>query len=76
MDEYTSRLEAAVRAAQAVLARHVVPEGISERSAIDQLLGILDDHELVEAMDRRGTWLFSAWSTARAPWSALPSSMP
>jgi hypothetical protein len=54
VDEYAGALERAVAASQDVLARYIDPgAGISARQALEELLEILDNRELVAAMDAR-----------------------
>jgi hypothetical protein len=45
---------AAVRKAQDILARYIAPGGPSAPEAIDQLLAVLDDEELTEALAHKG----------------------
>ena len=56
MEAREEKLCEAIRAAQRVLADQVLPD--PERTpeeAIDELLGILDDGELIETMERSST---------------------
>jgi len=44
-----TRFLLALRSAQDILSRHLEPEGLEAKAAIDTLLTVLDDEEVVEA---------------------------
>jgi hypothetical protein len=41
----------AIQSAQYILARHVKPGGLDEKSTIDALFSVLDDEHVVEAVE-------------------------
>lgn len=50
-NELTPKLFEAVKQSQEALAKWIVPDsGISDADVLNELLGILDNHELVKAM--------------------------